>query len=75
MGVLYSLTRDLAWEYTQPVIVAAGYPMDVAPPAEHIKMEQATAPALVQILATTPSEASTMPVIEQHLRGDVERES
>jgi len=76
MGVLYSLTRDLAWEYTQPVIVAAGYPMDVAPPAEHTKMEQAAAakPVLVQILATTPSEASTMPVIEQHLRGDGERE-
>jgi membrane protease YdiL (CAAX protease family) len=73
MAVLYSLTRDLAWEYTQPVIVAAGYPMDVAPPAEHTKMEQA-APVLVQILATTPSEASTMPVIEQHLRGDGERE-
>jgi uncharacterized protein len=76
MGVLFSLTRDLAWEYTQPVIVAAGYPMDVAPPAEHTKMEQAAAaPVLVQILASTPSEASTMPVIEQHLRGDGERES
>lgn len=75
MGVLYSLTRDLAWEYTQPVIVAAGYPMDVAPPAEHTKMEQAAAaPVLVQILASTPSEASTMPVIEQHLRGDGDRE-
>lgn len=76
MGALYSLTRDLAWEYTQPVIVAAGYPMDVAPPAEHTKMEQAAAakPVLVQILATTPSEASTMPVIEQHLRGDAQQE-
>lgn len=75
MGVLYSLTRDLAWEHTQPVIVAAGYPMDVPPPVEHTKMEQAAAkPVLVQILATTPSEASTMPVIEQHLRGEGERE-
>jgi len=76
MGVLYSLTRDLAWEYTQPVIVAAGYPMDVAPPAEHTKMEQAAAakPVLVQILAATPSEASTMPVIEQHLRGESDPE-
>jgi uncharacterized protein len=75
MGVLYSLTRDLAWEYTQPMIVAAGHPMDVAPPAEHTKMEQAAAaPVLVQILASTPSEASTMPVIEQHLRGETERE-
>jgi hypothetical protein len=75
MAVLYSLTRDLAWEYTQPVIVAAGHPMDVAPPAEHTKMEQAAAaPVLVQILASTPSEASTMPVIEQHLRGEAERQ-
>ena len=74
MAVLYSLTRDLAWEYTQPVIVAAGHPMDVAPPVEHTKMEQAAAPALVQILSTTPSEASTMRVIERHLRGDAEQE-
>jgi len=71
MGILYALTRDLAWAYTQPVIVAAGYPMDVAPPAEHIKMEQAAAVApLVQILSTTPSASSTMPIIDEHLRSN-----
>jgi hypothetical protein len=71
MGVLYALTRDLAWVYTHPPIVAAGYPMDVAPPPEHIKMEQAAAPApLVQILATTPSTSSTMSVIDEHLRSN-----
>jgi uncharacterized protein len=71
MALLYSLTRDLAWQYTQPVIVAAGYPMDVAPPAEHTRMEQAAKPApLVQILSTTPTSSSTMPVIEEHLRSN-----
>jgi membrane protease YdiL (CAAX protease family) len=71
MAVLYNLTRDLAWTYTQPIIVAAGYPMDVAPPAEHTKMEQAAKPApLVQILSTTPTSSSTMPVIDEHLRSN-----
>jgi membrane protease YdiL (CAAX protease family) len=76
MAVLYSLTRDLAWEYTQPVIIAAGYAMDVAPPAEHTKMEQAAKPApLVQILSSTPSASSTMPVIDEHLRSSKTPES
>ncbi len=69
MGVLYAVTRDLSWQYTLPEIVAAGYAMDVAPPTEHTRMEQTAKPApLVQILATTPSESSTLPVIEEHLR-------
>ena len=55
---LFRITRDYAWEYTHPAIVAAGYPMTVAPPTAHAAMETAAAarPApLVQILATTPS--------------------
>jgi membrane protease YdiL (CAAX protease family) len=78
MAILYALTRDLAWQYTHPVIVAAGHPMDVAPPAEHTKMEQATAtrPApLVQILSVTPSAPSTMPAIEEHLRSNTPSDS
>ncbi len=75
MGVLYRMTRELAWSYTHPVIVAAGYAMEVTPPAEHVKMEQAAKPApLVQILAVTPSAASTMQAIEEHLRGNAEGE-
>jgi membrane protease YdiL (CAAX protease family) len=76
MGVLYALTRDLAWAYTQPAIVPAGYPMDVAPPAEHVAMEQAAKPGpLVQILSTTPSASSTMPVIDEHLRTNSQADS
>jgi membrane protease YdiL (CAAX protease family) len=75
MAIVYNLTRDLAWQYTHPPIVAAGYAMDVAPPVEHTKMEQAAKPApLVQILSTTSSASSTMPVIEQHLRGESDHE-
>lgn len=66
---LYRLTRDYAWNYTHPPIIPAGYPMDVPPPAAHTAMEKAAAPApLVQILASTPANPSTMPVIEDHLR-------
>jgi len=50
--VLVLVTRDYNWKYNAPVILPAGIPMDVAPPAEHTKMEQAAAAAtpLVQIL-------------------------
>lgn len=66
---LYRLTREYAWNYTHAPIVAAGYPMDIPPPAAHTAMEQAAAPApLVQILPSTPANPSTMPVIEEHLR-------
>ena len=57
--VLVRVTRDFAWHYTHPAIVAAGYPMDVAPPPPHVAMEQAAAPPpLVQILPTTPQDGS-----------------
>ena len=73
MVLLYRHTREYAWAYTHPAIIAAGYPMDVAPPPAHTAMEQAAAakPApLVQILATTSTVSSTMPVIEEHLRSN-----
>lgn len=51
LWVLVRTTRDYAWDYTYQPIEGAGYPMDVAPPAEHTKMEQAASarPTLVQI--------------------------
>jgi hypothetical protein len=54
--VLYRVTRDFAWNYTHVPIQAAGYEVTIAPPAAHTAMEEAAvkAPALVQILSTTP---------------------
>jgi uncharacterized protein len=68
--VLHRLTRHYAWEYTYTPPIPSGHPMDIAPPAAHTAMENeaAAAPApLVQILGSTPTAASTNPVIEQHL--------
>ncbi len=59
--VLYRVTRDYAWIYTHTPIVAAGYPMDVPPPAAHTAMLSAVPPPpppLVQILPTTPGQRS-----------------
>ena len=63
--VLVRVTRDYAWHYTYVPIVAAGYPMEPAPPAAHVAMEQMaeqTRPAapvtLVQILPSTPQSRS-----------------
>ncbi len=64
MIVLYRLTREYAWNYTQPVIVAGGYEVVVAPPAAHVAMEKQAAaapPPLVQIMATTPKTMSVEP--------------
>ena len=57
MAALVSVTREFAWLYTHKPIVAAGYPMDVPPPAAHAAMEQAPAapPPLVQISPAMPS--------------------
>jgi hypothetical protein len=71
LAVLYRITRGYAWEYTHPPIVGMGYPVAIAPPAAHTAMEDAAAtqPApLVQILATTSTSSSTLPVIDEHLR-------
>ena len=56
-AVLVAASREFAWLYTHKPIVAAGYPMDVPPPAAHTAMEQAPAPPppLVQILPAMPS--------------------
>ena len=56
MAVVYRATREYAWNYTHPVLVPGGYPMDVPPPAAHSAMEQAAAakaPTLVQIAPAT----------------------
>jgi hypothetical protein len=59
MAVVYHVTHDYAWNYTQPVIIPAGYPMDVPPPPAHTAMEQAeaTSQPLVQI-APAPAAAN-----------------
>lgn len=59
---LVRLTRDYAWNYTHPAIVAGGYPVEVAPPAAHTAMERQAAPAgttLVQILPVTSSASAS----------------
>ena len=71
MAMLYRISRDYAWNYTHTPIVPAGYEVVIAPPAAHTAMEAAAAPApLVQILSTTPTASSTMPVIDEHLRAE-----
>lgn len=70
MFALYRLTRDFAWDYTHPPIVAGGYPMDIPPPPAHTAMEAAAPPPpLVQILGATPVTPSTAPFINEHLAG------
>jgi hypothetical protein len=69
IAVLVRVTRDYAWHYTYVPIVAAGYPMEAAPPAAHVAMQQQelmaqqTRPAapvtLVQILPSTPQTRSS----------------
>jgi membrane protease YdiL (CAAX protease family) len=68
IAVLVRVTRNYAWHYTYVPIVAAGYPMDAAPPAAHVAMQQqeqmaqqtrpAAPVALVQILPSTPQTRS-----------------
>ena len=62
MAVVYRVTRNYAWTYTHPLIVPAGYPMDVPPPPAHTAMEQAAVakPTLVQI-APAPSTNGSEP--------------
>ena len=73
--ILHRLTRNYAWEYTYTPPTPSGIAMDIAPPAAHTSMETAAAAAptaLVQILGSTPTAASTNPVIEQHLNRNTE---
>jgi membrane protease YdiL (CAAX protease family) len=72
--VLVFLTREYAWNYTHLPIVAAGYPLDVPPPAAHAAMEQeaqARPASLVQILPTTPATMSAQP-LQQPVATDAE---
>jgi len=57
--VLVRTTRDYAWNYTHPVIVPGGYPMDVPPPPAHSAMEKQVTEPLIQILPVTPQGRST----------------
>jgi len=55
--VAYRMTKDYAWHYTWQPLEGAGYPMDVPPPAEHLRQEQKQTAPLVQIgglTSTTP---------------------
>ena len=53
--ILVRATREYEWDYTHAPLVAAGYALDVPPPAAHTAMEQQSKPAsLVQILSSTP---------------------
>ena len=66
MAVLYHATREWAWHYTHPPIVAAGYEVMIAPPAAHVAMqtEPPKPAALVQILPATPAGRSSEPGVE-----------
>jgi membrane protease YdiL (CAAX protease family) len=69
MIVLYRATRDYAWAYTHPPIIAGGYEVTVAPPAAHVAMEKSAPPPppLVQIMPTTPQ---TRSVVEQPVESE-----
>ena len=61
---LVVVTRDYAWNYTHPPIIAGGYPLDVAPPPAHAAMEaqaESRPASLVQILPATPTSMSSPP--------------
>ncbi len=58
------VSGDWAWEYTRKPLMPGGIPMDVPPPAAHEAMEKQSvpaAPALVQILPSTPQGRSVGP--------------
>ncbi len=52
------VTKDYAWQYTHPRIVAGGFPMEATPPPAHVAMQQEgasrSASSLVQIAPATP---------------------
>jgi membrane protease YdiL (CAAX protease family) len=75
---IYRLTRDYAWNYTHAPIVPMGAAVVIAPPAAHTEMEEAAAARpvpLVQILSSTPAQASTLPEIQQHISTLIKPES
>jgi hypothetical protein len=71
LAILTKMTRGYAWEYTHTPILAKGYPVNIAPPAAHAAMEEASVAQpgpLVQILSSTSTNSSTLPVVDDHLR-------
>ena len=61
--MLYRLTRDYAWHYTWQPLEGAGQPMDVAPPAEHLREEaKKQAAPLVQIGGIQPAPQRAEPL-------------
>ncbi|HEX3571241.1 MAG TPA: CPBP family intramembrane glutamate endopeptidase [Acidobacteriaceae bacterium] len=55
--LLIRITDEYAWRYTRKPLVPAGIPVDIAPPAAHVAMEEAPTappPSLVQIQPITP---------------------
>ncbi len=60
------VSGDWAWDYTRKPLIPAGYPMDIPPPPAHVEMEKQAAPAapaLVQILPSTPQGRSVGPEV------------
>jgi membrane protease YdiL (CAAX protease family) len=55
MAVLIRVTRDYAWHYTHPPIVAAGYPMEPKVPAAHAAMEQEMAARTGDLVQIQPA--------------------
>lgn len=73
--VLVRVTRDYAWKYAQPVIVAAGYPVDLDAAQSRVhEAAQANAsepavPRLIQIAPSTSQSPSAMPCLDaSHLQ-------
>ncbi|MCL2660326.1 MAG: CPBP family intramembrane metalloprotease [Acidobacteriaceae bacterium] len=54
MVVLLQTTRDYAWNYTHPEIIAAGYPMEPPPPPAHSAFVGDPLDPLIQIHPRTP---------------------
>lgn len=62
-AILYRLTRTYAWHYTYQPPAAAGFPMEVKPPAAHEAQQQNSVAPLIQIggVAPLPSEPQKLP--------------
>lgn len=59
--VLVRVTSEYAWDYARPVLIPAGYEVEIPPPAAHTAMEQVAPPPppppLVQILPAPPGDS------------------
>ena len=78
LAAVMRLTRDYAWSYTQPVLLAGGYPVDIPPPAAHVALEtQAASPAgtvLVQILPAPSNSAGEDASVPELVEGSPSEE-